>query len=119
MKTCISSYMSTIYCRISCMLFPFGFYIDCSFPSPLYFFRVDGKFLYARLPGNLKENPELQRLDILRKALNAENTFEFFKNLEFEWSSIIAPLLKELSGITRRSNFLRNKVILNFCITNI
>lgn len=43
----------------------------------------------------------MQRLEILRQYLTTENTFEFFKNLEFEWSPVIAPVLQELKGINR------------------
>lgn len=52
-----------------------------------------------RIPDNLKEtNKELAQLNLLNLAMQHNYYAEFFKQIKYEWSELIKPIIDDLVG---------------------
>ncbi|XP_053957749.1 COP9 signalosome complex subunit 8 [Anastrepha ludens] len=64
---------------------------------------ADAKFLWKRIPPALKkDNNELQRLNIVMCTLIVNNSHEFFKQMDYPWSSNIKQIMNDLFERVRR-----------------
>ncbi|XP_067621859.1 COP9 signalosome complex subunit 8 isoform X2 [Eurosta solidaginis] len=67
---------------------------------------ADAKFLWKRIPQDLKkDNSEMERLNIVMCTLIVNNTTEFFKQMDYEWSSNIKHIMDDLFERVREDVF--------------
>lgn len=62
-------------------------------------YSSNAKFLWMRIPSNLKEqNKELTQLNLLNLAMQHNNYADFFKHIKYEWSDLIRHIIDDLLG---------------------